>query len=293
MIDQVTIIGKSLVQHGEVNDRIYLMKMDEADYPQILDELDDLAQERGYSKIFAKIPEVYKVAFLDTGYEEEALVPAFYHGREGAAFLGKYLQAERKSKDGEQLSRVLKAALARQTKTHTLQRLENQEKILSGPETEALKTEGFSLCSAGTEDVPEMVQVYKRVFRTYPFPIHDEDYILKTMKENVLYFCVKHQDRIVALSSSEQDFQGENVEMTDFATLPEFRGFSLAMRLLEEMERKMKTQGMKTAYTIARALSYGMNITFAKLGYAYAGTLINNTNISGKLESMNVWYKQL
>ncbi|HOM70936.1 MAG TPA: putative beta-lysine N-acetyltransferase, partial [Armatimonadota bacterium] len=50
---------------------------------------------------------------------------------------------------------------------------------------------------------------------------------------------------------------------------------------------------MKTAYTIARSLSYGMNITFAKQGYQYAGTLTNNTNICGHMESMNVWYKHL
>ena len=37
----------------------------------------------------------------------------------------------------------------------------------------------------------------------------------------------------------------------------------------------------------------GMNITFAKHGYHYAGTLNNNTNICGRIESMNVWYKSL
>ena len=36
-----------------------------------------------------------------------------------------------------------------------------------------------------------------------------------------------------------------------------------------------------------------MNITFAKHGYSFAGTLTNNTQISGQLESMNVWYKAL
>jgi hypothetical protein len=29
------------------------------------------------------------------------------------------------------------------------------------------------------------------------------------------------------------------------------------------------------------------------MGYLFAGTLTNNTNISGKIESMNVWYKSL
>jgi len=36
-----------------------------------------------------------------------------------------------------------------------------------------------------------------------------------------------------------------------------------------------------------------MNITFARNNYSFAGTLINNTNISGQIESMNVWYKAL
>ena len=38
---------------------------------------------------------------------------------------------------------------------------------------------------------------------------------------------------------------------------------------------------------------YGMNITFAKQKYIFAGTLVNNTDISGGIESMNIWYKPL
>ncbi len=55
----------------------------------------------------------------------------------------------------------------------------------------------------------------------------------------------------------------------------------------------MKKRGIKTSYSIARAVSYGMNITFAKHGYIYSGTLVNNTNIAGSIESMNVWHKIL
>jgi putative beta-lysine N-acetyltransferase len=81
--------------------------------------------------------------------------------------------------------------------------------------------------------------------------------------------------------------------MTDFATLPEHRGENIALYLLDFMEKAMKKRGYKTAYTIARALSYGMNITFAKAAYKMGGTLINNTNICGKIESMNVWHKPI
>jgi predicted hydrocarbon binding protein len=59
------------------------------------------------------------------------------------------------------------------------------------------------------------------------------------------------------------------------------------------MENQMRLSKMLTAYTIARSVSHGINITFARAGYTYGGRLINNTNISGKIESMNVWYKSL
>jgi hypothetical protein len=59
------------------------------------------------------------------------------------------------------------------------------------------------------------------------------------------------------------------------------------------LEAAVEKLGIKTAYTIARAYSPGMNITFARSGYIYSGTLTHNTQISGKLESMNVWYKAL
>jgi GNAT superfamily N-acetyltransferase len=81
--------------------------------------------------------------------------------------------------------------------------------------------------------------------------------------------------------------------MTDFATDPEHRRASLAAHLLAAMEADARQDGVKTAFTIARAVSYGINIMFARAGYAFGGTLVNNTNISGRVQSMNIWYKPL
>ena len=67
----------------------------------------------------------------------------------------------------------------------------------------------------------------------------------------------------------------------------------LARQLLVFMEAQMISKGLTTAYTIARARSIGMNITFAQQEYQYNGRLINNTQISGQTESMNVWSKPL
>ena len=107
----------------------------------------------------------------------------------------------------------------------------------------------------------------------------------------MVYFGVWHEKSLVALSSCEIYRNQSNAEMTDFATLPEHRGMNLSLHLLDEMENELRKQNINMAYTIARAYSFGMNIAFAKANYIFAGTLRNNTNISGNIESMNVWYK--
>ena len=117
--------------------------------------------------------------------------------------------------------------------------------------------------------------------------------IMVSINESMELTPVREHGRIVSLSSAEMDREGRNVEMTDFATLPTHRGAGHAVHLLDRMEDDMPNRDIPTAYTIARSMSPGMNITFAKLDYIYSGTLINNTDISGNIESMNVWYKHL
>ena len=85
----------------------------------------------------------------------------------------------------------------------------------------------------------------------------------------------------------------KNAEMTDFAVLPRYRGQKLAGQLLSVMEEAMKSAGVKTLYTIARLKEPGMNKTFINAEYRYSGTLVNNTNISGSIESMNIFYKKI
>ena len=138
-----------------------------------------------------------------------------------------------------------------------------------------------------------MARIYQEVFKSYPFPIHDPGYITRTMEEDVCYFGVKRGGKIIALASTEIDREGRNAEMTDFATLPDYRGNNLAQILLKAMEKEMRRLGIQTLYTIARLHSPAMNRTFLKQNYHYAGTLIRNTQIAGSVESMNVYYKHI
>ena len=266
----------SVIQHGHYNDRIYLMKLTE-DYPDDLPgTLISMAKKNNYSKIFAKLPLEKARRFLREGYQLEASVPELCNMDTGV-FLAFYLDETRTNED--------KADLYVKNIVLTFD--------ADKKETPVLDSGRFLIRPCNEEDIGSMVDIYKKVFLSYPFPIHEDEYILKTMKDNIDYFCVEENGKIIALSSAEKDNSDLNAEMTDFATLPEWRGNSLSVHLLLRMEEQVKEEGIKTVYTIARAASPGMNITFARTGYAFGGRLINNTNISGTIESMNVWYKQL
>lgn len=275
MTDIVEKWRSSLLQHGEYNNRVYLMKLADADGKEIISYLNQLAKSHGYTKIFAKIPGRLKYEFDADGYVQEAFIPQFYQLQEPVCFMAKFLNEDRKTDPNlERIKNVLETAKAKAAEI---------DQVKLAPQ--------FSFQIATEDDIPQMVTVFRKVFATYPFPIHDPEYIKKTMNRNVRYFLICKDEQVVAVSSAEIDFQGKNVEMTDFATLPEYRGMGFALYLLYQMETAMKKTDIRCFHTIARAMSYGMNITFAKRGYKYSGTLVNNTNISGQLESMNVWYK--
>ena len=277
MNDKIITIDQATVQHGPANDRVYLMKLGAGDPDGTARRIEELAQDKGYSKIIAKVPDQARSAFAAAAYRPEAFVPRFYRGEEGVHFMAKYLEDRRRSpEDPEALAEVLAVARGRE------------------PDSEPAALDDryqWRITEAG--DAEAMAELYRRVFATYPFPIHDPAYLRQTMDDNIVYFGIWDGDELVALASAEMDEASGNVEMTDFATRPERRGGGFATFLLARMEEEMARREVPTAYTIARAVSFGMNITFARCDYRFGGTLTNNTNISGSMESMNVWYKPL
>jgi len=277
MFDIIEKIGNSTVHHGKNSNRIYVMSLDPNDLPEITKNIDELARIKEYSKAIAKIPLEFKEVFEMSGYKEEAVIPYFFNGEKNCSFMCKYYDPSRKNDPFiDTCTENLNIALKKEPETNT-----------------SSLSEKFTLREATEKDIYEMAKLYKIVFKSYPFPIHDEKYILKTMQENIIYFGIWQGQNLVALSSIELASKYSNAEMTDFAVLPDYRGYGFALYMLKNMEKKLEKMGIKTAYTIARAMSAGMNITFAKNGYTFGGTLINNTDISGQIESMNVWYKNL
>ncbi len=275
--DSVESFGKSILQHGPENDRIYLMKLDPSDLPEVISGINRLAEQHNYSKAFIKIPGCLQKQFKDDGYRIEAAVPGLFKGVEDGLFMARYYQADRLvDPDQDLVKKVLEAAHLKAEQHHSVNLFD-----------------GYVCRLATQADCPQMADLYQKTFASYPFPIHDPEYLGKTMAENILYTGIWKGEQLLALASAEIDDQNSNAELTDFATDPDWRGHGLANLLLQNLEKELQLSGIQTGYTIARATSYGMNICFAQNGYQFCGTLVKNTQISGSLESMNVWNKKL
>jgi putative beta-lysine N-acetyltransferase len=276
-VDIIESIKGSVIQHGPHNNRIYLMRLNTGDTQVLIEILDNMARENGYGKIFAIIPATEWNTFKTARYIKEAAIPGFFKGKTDGLFIGKYFSTEREK--NLQIEKQAKSELT------------PGEEQASGKVREDKTMGAVELCQQ--ENIEEMSAIYQQVFKTYPFPILEQKYLKRMMKEGVLYYCIRSEGRMIALAATEIDFKNRNVEMTDFATLPKWRGMGFAGRLLRHMDQKVCRLGLITAYSIARAASYGMNAVFRCNGYHYAGLLKNNSQICGRIESMTVWYKQL
>ncbi len=226
----------------------------------------------GLDKIWLKTPTKWVEHFKEAGMTLEAIIPGFYKNREAAHFLSAFLSPERKIPS------------LKERPKRNLSPLPDNGKP-------ARRLGELNLAWGKPEHCQSLAGLYRRVFATYPFPIFDPTYIKHTMAGNVRYIMAWHKKKIVASAAAETDPFNKNAELTDFATLPEYRAQGLAKALLGKLEQHLKRKEYHCLYTIARSGSVGMNKTFQDSGYAFRGILVNNCNISGRLEDMNVWSK--
>ncbi|BBO67868.1 N-acetyltransferase YodP [Desulfosarcina alkanivorans] len=270
MADRIETIDGSLIQHGRHNDRIYLMHLHGMAAGNLIPKLDRMARDHGYTKIFAKVPATRWKAFKSAGYTREALIPGFFRGRVDGLFIAKFFSEQRRKAPPRQ--------------------------PVDPPAPPFAEAPPAGRCAPPVEactpsDAGEMGALYHRAFDSYPFPIHRPDYLTRVMGKNAFYWCIRVEKRIAAIAAAEIDPASQACEMTDFATLPGYTGRGFAQVLLGRLMDEARRRDVKTAYTIARDDSRAMNRVFQKTGYGYAGRLINNSQIGGRIRSMNVWYR--
>ncbi len=278
-LDEIIRFKGSVIQHGKHNDRVYIMKILDENFKEVIKKAEDLAKENKYGKIFAKVPFSMGEEFEKRDFILEGTIPEFFASNQECLFYSKYFSNERYEDNFEdEHEECLRKAFNSTAKL-------NEERTFEENEIEVVVAE--------KENAKDIASLLENVFPTYPFPVFDKDYILKTMDDNVKYYCYYDGNILAGVSSSEKDSYNKNAEMTDFAVREEYRGKGIPKALLRAMEKDLKEEEYRILYTIARAGNPGINILFARESYIFSGKVVNNTNISGNIESMNLWYKKI
>ncbi len=140
-------------------------------------------------------------------------------------------------------------------------------------------------------DTDSIARLFKEVFKTYPTPMDDPAYIKKVMGKQVLFKVAFIGNELISAASADMNTRMLNAEITDCATLPEHRGKGVLSQLIYHLEQELAAKGFITLFSLSRALSSGINIALSKHGYIYTGRLVNNCNIMGRFEDMNIWVK--
>lgn len=268
---------RAAVMLSPLNRRIQVLDYAAEDHAALAAALRERAAEHGFGKVFIKAREADRDPLVAAGLVDEATIRGYFAGA-----------------DAHVLSLFLDPA--RRERPHAAEERDILATIESKPPRAEPRPlpDGYELRVARPEDAEDLAALYRTVFASYPFPIHDPAYLVETMHSHVVYRIVRDADRqLVAAASGERNLDYDSVEMTDFATLPSQRGLSLALRLLAALEVDMRERNVPNHYTIARARSTGMNRVFYNLGYELTGTLVNNCHISGQFEDMHVWCKQI
>jgi putative beta-lysine N-acetyltransferase len=243
---------------------------------QLIQKAEDLVQKHFAEKLIFKVRGEHLIQFFEKGFQPEAVVESYFLGSD-AYFVTKYYKVDRKFNDHWIIEdKIIKG----------LSELKPVQQKIYPPD-------GYELKKADESHAIDLANLYKLVFPIYPTPLNDAEYVKKTMLDGTLYYIFVNQGKIVSAASAEINNFYKNAELTDCATLQEHRKYGLMKFLLQELEGELVRKGIYCAYSIARALSFGMNAALFQLGYHYRGRLLNNCYIYDKLESMNMWVKDL
>ncbi|MBN2340643.1 MAG: putative beta-lysine N-acetyltransferase [Deltaproteobacteria bacterium] len=258
------------------NSRIRVIRYKATNYTMLAQTLIMSAVRETLGKIFVKVSPKDAERFRLVGFREEATIPGYFNGKDAKVM--SYFADETRSVSSLSSSIRAEVDAAVSNVSSTAQ-----------PELPP----GYSCRPAREEDAEALAALFRTNFESYPFPVFDKTFVLKTMRDNVHYQVIAHNGELVAVASGDVQPKYCCAEMTDFATLPSHRGKGFAHILLAELEKKMARLDIRSLHTLARACSPAINRTFAKMGYCLTGTLIRNCNISGRMEDMNCWGKVL
>jgi putative beta-lysine N-acetyltransferase len=273
---ELSTMGKA-IDLDPHNRRIKVYKMPEAEmFPSAKKALEELAEQNDCDKIIFYSKEHEKKCLEQIQCGQEGKIDGFFQG-EDAYIYSLFLNPIRNQ------------SLAMEQEQKVMEIVKEDQKEV----TEISLCSDFTMRSAQVQDAPRMARLYDEVFETYPTPINETDFIVEMMNSDVYFTIIEHDGELVSACSADVFPSFNAAEMTDCATLPEYRGNGLLSQQFLHLEKKMEKMGLQTLFSYSRAVSVGMNLINSRHGYSYGGRLIQNSNIAGQFEDMNIWVKNI
>lgn len=279
LFDTVEKVEGAVLHHGNAHNRVYLMEAErQGNWTSIIPKMKSLAEKNQYNKIVSRVPEDAKQIFQSNGHTVEAKIPGLYNGERTGYFLVDYIENERSYCTEQELkTRESVKAIALAAK--------------GSPEDAYFKLPNkLNVRKLDKKDFSAMVRLHEKAFKSYAFPINKAAYLSELVKRNYEFYGLFKEEELLVSAILKMHKKESNVEIVDFATHPDHKGRNLSYYLVQEIKNDIDQSDYKTLYSLVRATSYGLNITFSKHGFLLGGTLLNNTVIRDNLESMNVWY---
>jgi len=264
----------------QYNQRIKVTEYEATDYDAMLMKVRKVAEANNFDKIIFMAARKDFQRLLTHGYVLEAVLKYYLNGND-AYVCSKFRSQERLTSHNLMDEVIL------------IEDVMGDPVTTYDPPKELSLPEGYVVSLAKTKDIPELIELYQSIFETYPSPLIHADYLEAVFAKEAIFVVAKKDGRIMAAASGEIYPQQRSVELTDCATHPEARGLGLMSYLLEVLAYEFHQRDYQCAYTMARARSFGMNKTFHRLGYEFMGRLVNNCDIYGAYEDMNIWVRNL
>lgn len=237
---------------------------------QNLKKIIHFASKEYLSKVICNCDIKFFEYFVDVGFQLEGKIDSYFKGRD--AFIMSYFISINKIKHSNHENRELLLKQNLNTKNKFVYNVNNLK---------------YFIRDANKNDIKQMIALFSKCSSL----IYNEEYLKKTMNETVLYKVAVDNDKIICIASANMDKKNLNAEITTCITDPNYMDKGILSDIIHFLELDLKRKKFITVYSLSRAINPTINFVLNKHNYKFRGRLINNCNIYGNFEDMNIWVK--
>ena len=213
------------------------------------------AQCLGRSKVLTMVEESLTGELREQGFSLAGTMPGFYRGTTGCSVLTFNLDDHRqKMAHPKEIARVDKIVDQYDPldDDEIIERYDSLGDDLNEIEETSYEPEIRTILAL-PDDAERISDLISVTFQDYPTPSHHPTYVRAQLENGVPFRYVEDGDKVVACASADLVPDALTAELTDCATLPEYRERGLMRILLSDLMWDLEQRDYYSAHTFSRA----------------------------------------